>query len=105
LAEGIYLALMTTAAGLAIAIPCMLFASWFQGRAERFMCDIDECLTRAIPSFAAAEGKRAPESDRKRRPVSQGNPIPASVEKKPTEEELSARERFLREGVTDAAKS
>jgi len=56
LAEGIYLALMTTAAGLSIAIPCLLFASWFKTRAERFMCDIDETLMEAMPSFARWEG-------------------------------------------------
>ena len=56
LAEGIYLALMTTAAGLTIAIPCLLFASWFHARAERYMCDIDECLMESIPSFARMEG-------------------------------------------------
>ena len=57
LAEGIYLALMTTAAGLTIAIPCLLFASWFYARAERYMCDIDECLMEAIPSFARMESR------------------------------------------------
>lgn len=56
LAEGIYLALMTTAAGLTIAIPCLLFASWFKTRAERFMCDIDETLMETMPSFACWEG-------------------------------------------------
>jgi len=56
LAEGIYLALMTTAAGLTIAIPCLLFASWFHARADRYMCDIDECLMESIPSFARMEG-------------------------------------------------
>lgn len=56
LAEGIYLALMTTAAGLTIAIPCLLFASWFKTRAERIMCDIDETLMESIPNFARWEG-------------------------------------------------
>ena len=60
LAEGIYLALMTTAAGLTIAIPCMLLASWFNNRSERFMCEIDETLMDTIPSFADMEEHRLP---------------------------------------------
>lgn len=57
LAEGIYLALMTTAAGLTIAIPCLLLVAWFNTKVERFMCDIDECLMETIPSFARMEGQ------------------------------------------------
>jgi biopolymer transport protein ExbB len=58
LAHGIYLALMTTAGGLAIAIPALLCTAWFNARAERFMREIDECLLETIPSFARME--RAP---------------------------------------------
>lgn len=83
LAEGIYLALMTTAAGLTIAIPCLLFASWFHARAERYMCDIDECLMESIPSFARMEGS--------------GRSVSAADG---TITDASPRERFLNEGVT-----
>ena len=82
LAEGIYLALMTTAAGLAIAIPCLLFASRFQARAEQYMCDIADCLSKTLPSFMCMEGK------------------PAISDSPTVDPDLSARERFLREGVT-----
>ncbi|MDA1048997.1 MAG: MotA/TolQ/ExbB proton channel family protein [Planctomycetota bacterium] len=58
LAHGIYLALMTTAGGLTIAIPALLCTAWFNARAERFMRDIDECLLDTVPSFARME--RAP---------------------------------------------
>lgn len=58
LAHGIYLALMTTAGGLTIAIPALLFTAWFNARAERFMREIDECLLDTMPSFARME--RAP---------------------------------------------
>lgn len=58
LAHGIYLALMTTAGGLTIAIPSLLFTAWFNARAERFVRDIDECLLDTMPSFARME--RAP---------------------------------------------
>lgn len=55
LAEGIYLALMTTAAGLTIAIPSLLLVAWFNARVERFMRDIDEALLETMPSFARME--------------------------------------------------
>jgi len=55
LAEGIYLALMTTAAGLSIAIPCMLLSAWFNGLVERYMRDVDECLLETLPAFTRME--------------------------------------------------
>jgi len=55
LAEGIYLALMTTAAGLTIAIPCLLLVPWLNGRVERYMRDIDECLLETMPCFTKLE--------------------------------------------------
>jgi biopolymer transport protein ExbB len=63
LAHGIYLALMTTAGGLTIAIPSLLCAAWFNARAERFMRDIDECLLDTIPGFTRIE--RTPGRTRK----------------------------------------
>jgi biopolymer transport protein ExbB len=93
LAEGIYLALMTTAAGLTIAIPCLLFASWFHSKAERYMCDISECLSRTMPTFAKLEGQAVTLT-----PLNKA-PMPVT-----SHEELSARERFLREGEVKASK-
>jgi biopolymer transport protein ExbB len=93
LAEGIYLALMTTAAGLSIAIPCLLFVSWFQARAERFMCEIADCLITAVPSFARMEGK----------PVAATTP--AVIGGAPEDADLSPREKFLREGIVETAKA
>jgi len=55
LAQGIYLALMTTAGGLTIAIPCMLCHAWFNSRVENFMRIIDEILLDTAPSFAKLE--------------------------------------------------
>jgi len=55
LAQGIYLALMTTAAGLTIAIPSLLFSAWFNATAERFMREIDETLLETMPSFTRVE--------------------------------------------------
>ena len=55
LAEGIYLALMTTAAGLTIAIPCMLLAAWFNSRVEKYLWQMDEKLLATLPSFTRME--------------------------------------------------
>ncbi len=55
LAEGIYMALITTAAGLTIAIPSLLFSAWFNAGVERFMRDVDEALLETMPAFARME--------------------------------------------------
>ena len=57
LARGIYLALLTTAGGLTIAIPTLLLSAWFHGRVERFFRQIDQVLMPAIPFFTALEKK------------------------------------------------
>jgi len=57
LAQGIYLALVTTAAGLSIAIPSILFASFFNTNTEGFFRIIDEALTETFSCFARFEGR------------------------------------------------
>ena len=42
LADGIYQALITTAAGLSVAIPAFLFYHFFQDKAEALVRDIEE---------------------------------------------------------------
>ena len=56
LAQGIYLALVTTAAGLCIAIPSILFASFFNTKIEGFFRIIDIALTDTFSCFARFEG-------------------------------------------------
>ena len=55
LAQGIYLALVTTAAGLCIAIPSILCASFFNTKIEGFFRIIDESLTETFSCFARVE--------------------------------------------------
>jgi biopolymer transport protein ExbB len=55
LAEGIYLKLETTVAGLIVAIPSVLFAALFNSRSEKLMRRIDETLMETIPCFARME--------------------------------------------------
>jgi len=55
LAEGIYLALETTVAGLVIAIPALLLASYFHSKGERLVREIDDHLTVVLPAFQRME--------------------------------------------------
>jgi biopolymer transport protein ExbB len=57
LAEGIYLKLQTTAAGLIVAIPSVLFAAFFNSRSEKLLRRIDEQLIETIPCFMRMEHK------------------------------------------------
>jgi biopolymer transport protein ExbB len=66
MAEGIYLALTTTAAGLTIAIPTLLLAAIFTSRVERFFREMaDElaptilCLARIAPDDGAESAAEA----------------------------------------------
>ena len=55
LAQGIYMALVTTAAGLSIAIPSLLCAAFFNGKIEKFFREIDVALMATFPCFARVE--------------------------------------------------
>ncbi len=55
LAEGIYLALLTTAAGLIIAIPSMLLAAYFNSRIDNLFWEADSHLLNTMPGFARME--------------------------------------------------
>ena len=55
LAEGIYLALETTVAGLIIAIPCVLMAAFFNGRTEKYMRELAELMMDTLPCFDRME--------------------------------------------------
>jgi biopolymer transport protein ExbB len=61
LAEGIYLALLTTAVGLIIAVPTMLFAAYFQGRADHFLRETNDHLLHVLPRFADMEQAPKPQ--------------------------------------------
>jgi biopolymer transport protein ExbB len=52
LAEGIYLKLETTVAGLIVAIPSVLFAAVFNSRSEKFLRMMDVYLMETLPCFA-----------------------------------------------------
>lgn len=54
MAKGIYMALMTTAGGLSIAIPTLLFSAFFNSKVEKQFREIDRQLMPAVPFLAKA---------------------------------------------------
>ncbi|MEM7441268.1 MAG: MotA/TolQ/ExbB proton channel family protein [Pseudomonadota bacterium] len=57
LAGGIWEALLTTAAGMAVAIPASMALSWFESVADRIQADMEDAATRIFT--AAHPNKRA----------------------------------------------
>ena len=53
LAQGIYMALVTTFAGLVVAIPALTFAHYFGARVHRLVHEMDEALLPVIPKLGA----------------------------------------------------
>jgi len=54
LAEGIYEAMITTAAGLLVAIPSLIVYHWLSGKIERITQDMDKVCVRATEAIADA---------------------------------------------------
>lgn len=66
LAEGIALALLTTAAGLVIAIPSLIFYMYLSGRVDTLVMEMDEYAQRVVNLVSAeALSEPAPKSRRK----------------------------------------
>jgi biopolymer transport protein ExbB len=57
LAQGIYVALVTTLGGLAVAIPAAIFAHYFEGRIQRLFHEVDELLFNLLPQIERYEGR------------------------------------------------
>lgn len=57
LAEGIYVALMTTFAGLAVAIPAAVLAHYFEGRILRSLRAVERMMSELLPRIEALEGR------------------------------------------------
>lgn len=57
LAEGIYLALVTTLAGLAVAIPAAILSHFFESRIIALFHQIDELLFNLLPQIEKYEGR------------------------------------------------
>jgi len=57
LAQGIYKALVTTFAGLAVAIPAAVLAHLFEGRIQKLFRELDESLLGLLPQLERFEGR------------------------------------------------
>ena len=57
LASGIYVALVTTLGGLAVAIPAAVFSHYFEGRIQRIIHQIEELLFQLLPHVERYEGR------------------------------------------------
>jgi biopolymer transport protein ExbB len=58
LAPGVAQALLTTAAGLVVSIPCVIFYSIFRGRVQKLIAELEAAMTH-IMALLAAQYKRA----------------------------------------------
>lgn len=82
MAQGIYMALLTTAGGLSIAIPTLLLAAFFNSKVEKQFREIDRLLMPAIPFLANAvqdEGSNRKVTEAELAPTSVAEPeaVPA----------------------------
>jgi biopolymer transport protein ExbB len=57
LAEGIYIALVTTLGGLCVAIPAAVIAHYFEGRIQTMFREIDELMFNLLPQIERYEGR------------------------------------------------
>jgi len=57
LADGIYVALVTTFAGLAVAIPAAVLAHLFESRIQKLFRELDEILLGLLPQLERFEGR------------------------------------------------
>lgn len=63
LAEGIYEAMITTAAGLVVAIPALVIYHWFSGRIENLTRQMDAVCLDAAEMIAKATGQEEDETE------------------------------------------
>ncbi len=57
LAQGIYIALVTTFAGLVVAIPAATLAHWFEGKIQRLFMEVEELLLGILPALEQFENR------------------------------------------------
>ena len=57
LAEGVYIALVTTFAGLCVAIPAVCLAHFFEGKIQRLFSQLEELVAELLPVLERYEGK------------------------------------------------
>ncbi|WP_286177928.1 MotA/TolQ/ExbB proton channel family protein [Rhodopirellula sp. JC639] len=63
LSEGIYTALVTTLAGLAVAIPAAIFAQYLENRIAKLFHSVEQLVFDLAPGLARFDGRRRLDSD------------------------------------------
>ncbi len=76
LAEGIYKALVTTFAGLSVAIPAAILAHMFEGRIQRLFRELNERVAQLLPQFERFEGRLRANHETRDASEFPRNPIP-----------------------------
>lgn len=77
LAEGVSEALITTAAGLTIGIPALVFYSLFRGRVQKYIAELEAAATHLMALLHAQVERQHPPSSASPRHVDElGNPYP-----------------------------
>ena len=76
LAEGIYKALVTTFAGLSVAIPAAILAHMFEGRIQRLFRDLNERVSQLLPQLERFEGRLRANHESRDSSEFPRNPIP-----------------------------
>ena len=83
LAEGIYEALVTTAAGLCVAIPAAIAAHLFEGRIQKLFRELDETLLGLMPQLERFEGRLRVSKDQVETPAADGPPAVRAARQPP----------------------
>lgn len=65
LAQGIYVALITTFAGLCVAIPAAVLAHWLEGRIQSGFRAVDEVIDGVLLTYGRHEARARPASERR----------------------------------------
>lgn len=87
LADGIWKALVTTFAGLVVAIPAAVLAHYFEGRIQKLFRELDESLQGLLPQLERFEGRLRLSKDQLERPDSRpddGAAVDRAKRKRPT---------------------
>lgn len=61
LSSGVSMALVNTAAGLAIGIPAMIFYAFFRGRVQKIISELESAVTHVLALLSLQYNKRIPE--------------------------------------------
>ena len=83
LADGIYIALVTTLAGLCVAIPAFVLAHLFEGRIQRLLRELDETLLGLMPQLERFEGRLRVSKDMVEVPGADSSPAARPVHQQP----------------------